>query len=95
MKHREPLWRTSPLPPSSPAPLLPCTLAPPHLCTENVEHYPDLSGFPDHVHIGEEGDVGPGERLGIVELLDVLTAEMGGEDNGETANSESESAELK
>ncbi len=56
---------------------------------DNVEHYPGLPGFPDHVHVGGERDVRLGERLGIVQLLDVLTAEMG-EDSGETTSSKSE-----
>jgi len=43
---------------------------------DNVEHYPDLPNFPHHVHVGREGDVEPGERLSIVQLLDVLAGEI-------------------
>ncbi len=40
---------------------------------DNVEHYPDLANFPHHVHVGEEKNVEPGERLSIIQLLDLLT----------------------
>jgi len=43
---------------------------------DNVEHYPDLPGFPHHVHVGKEENVKPGERLSIVELLDALAGEI-------------------
>jgi len=43
---------------------------------DNVEHYPDLPNFPHHVHVGREENVEPGERLSIVQLLDVLTSEI-------------------
>jgi len=43
---------------------------------DNVEHYPDLPNFPHHVHIGGEKNVEPGERLSIVQLLDVLAGEI-------------------
>ncbi len=43
---------------------------------DNVEHFPDLSNFPDHVHIGKEENVEPGESLSIIQLLDVLADEI-------------------
>jgi len=43
---------------------------------DNVEHYPDLPNFPHHVHVGREENVEPGERLSIVQLLDVLAGEI-------------------
>jgi len=43
---------------------------------DNVEHYPDLPNFPHHVHIGGEKNVEPGERLSIIQLLDVLAGEI-------------------
>lgn len=43
---------------------------------DNVEHYPDLPNFPHHVHIGGEKHVEPGERLNIVQLLNVLAGEF-------------------
>ncbi len=39
---------------------------------DNVEHYPDLPNFPHHVHVGGEKNVEPGERLSIIQLLDML-----------------------
>ena len=39
---------------------------------DNVEHFPDLSSFPDHIHIEEDGNVEPGENLNIIQLLNVL-----------------------
>jgi len=43
---------------------------------DNVEHYPDLPNFPHHVHVGREENVEPGERLSIIQLLDILADEM-------------------
>lgn len=43
---------------------------------DNVEHYPDLPNFPHHVHVGKEENVESGERLSIIQLLDVLTSEI-------------------
>jgi Family of unknown function (DUF6516) len=43
---------------------------------DNVENYPDLSNFPDHIHIGKEENVEPGESLSIIQLLDVLAGEI-------------------
>ena len=43
---------------------------------DNVEHFPDLSNFPDHIHIGKEENVEPGESLSIIQLLDVLAGEI-------------------
>jgi hypothetical protein len=43
----------------------------------NVEHYPDLPNFPHLVHIGGEKNVEPGERLSVIQLLDILAGEMG------------------
>ena len=43
---------------------------------DNVEHYPDLSNFPHHVHVGNEENVESGESLNIVQLLDVLAGEI-------------------
>lgn len=42
---------------------------------DNVEHYPDLPGFPHHVHLAD-GRVAPGERLSIQELLVLLASEI-------------------
>lgn len=41
-----------------------------------VEHYPDLPNFPHHVHVGKEENVEPGERLSLIQLLDVLASEI-------------------
>ena len=45
-------------------------------CWDNVEHYPDLPNFPHHVHMGGEKNVEPGERLSIIQLLDMLAGEI-------------------
>jgi len=39
---------------------------------DNVEHYPNLSSFPHHVHL-EDGRVEPGKCLSIMDLLDLLS----------------------
>ena len=41
---------------------------------DNVEHYPDLPGFPHHVHHAD-GRVETGQCLGTLELLDWLERE--------------------
>ncbi len=45
---------------------------------DNAVHYPELPGFPHHVHIGDEKRVEPGSLMGIVDLIDVLEHAMGG-----------------
>ena len=47
-----------------------------HKRWDNVEHYPDLPNFPHHVHVGEGENAEPGERISIIQLLDVLTIEI-------------------
>jgi hypothetical protein len=42
---------------------------------DNVEHYPGLPNFPHHVHTGE-GEVLPGERMSMIQLLDILGQEI-------------------
>lgn len=46
-----------------------------HRRWDNVEHYPNLPGFPHHVHFGD-GRVEPGARLSTLDLLDRLTDEI-------------------
>ena len=43
---------------------------------DNIEHYPGLPNFPHHVHVGGENNVEPGERLSIIQVLDVLAGEI-------------------
>ncbi|MCS7282366.1 MAG: DUF6516 family protein [Anaerolineae bacterium] len=43
---------------------------------DNVGHYPELPNFPYHVHL-EDGEVIPGESMGIIQLLEVLIGEIG------------------
>lgn len=42
---------------------------------DNVEHYPGLPNFPHHIHTGR-GEVLPGERMSIIQLLDILGQEI-------------------
>jgi hypothetical protein len=44
---------------------------------DNVEHFPDLPGFPHHVHKGAESMVEPARPVSIVELVDLLEQELG------------------
>ena len=46
---------------------------------DNVEHFPDLTNFPHHIHVGEESRVEPGRSLSIIELVDVIEQELGGQ----------------
>jgi hypothetical protein len=40
---------------------------------DNAPHYPDLSGFPHHIHRGATGDVTPGLPMDIFVVLDEMT----------------------
>lgn len=42
---------------------------------DNVEHHPELAGFPHHVHLAD-GRIEPGQCLGILDLLNTLTREI-------------------
>jgi hypothetical protein len=39
---------------------------------DNAEHFPDLTNFPHHIHVGDENNVIPGMLLSITELIDLL-----------------------
>lgn len=39
---------------------------------DNAPHYPDLDGFPHHVHDGDEQNVQPGEPLTLLTWLSLL-----------------------
>lgn len=43
---------------------------------DNVEHFPNLTNFPHHVHVGEESQVEPGKALSIIELVDTIEQEL-------------------
>jgi len=43
---------------------------------DNAEHFPDLTSFPHHIHVGSETNVIPGTVMGITELIDLLEAEL-------------------
>ncbi len=55
---------------------------------DNVEHFPHLPGFPDHVHVGDERNVVSGERLNMLRLLDILEKETHTGDIPEDAGAE-------
>jgi hypothetical protein len=42
---------------------------------DNVEHFPELPGFPHHIHIGDEPPV-PGRKMSIIEIIDLLESEL-------------------
>ena len=39
---------------------------------DNTPHFPDLPGFPDHMHDGGTGDVTPGQPMSIFTVLDAI-----------------------
>ena len=43
---------------------------------DNAEHFPNLSRFPHHVHIGREDNVKPFKPLSIFDLLDIIEGEI-------------------
>ncbi len=43
---------------------------------DNVEHFPDQSNFPHHVHVGEESRIEPGRLPGIIEVIEIIADEF-------------------
>ena len=43
---------------------------------DNVEHFPGLANFPHHVHILEESNVYPSQIRSIIEIIDIIAAEL-------------------
>ena len=39
---------------------------------DNTPHFPDLPGFPDHMHGGATGQVTPGQPMNIFTVLDAI-----------------------
>jgi hypothetical protein len=39
---------------------------------DNTPHFPDLPGFPDHIHDGATGEVTPGQLMSIFTVLDAI-----------------------
>jgi hypothetical protein len=39
---------------------------------DNTPHFPDLSGFPHHIHHGAGGEVTPGRSMSIFAVLDEI-----------------------
>ena len=39
---------------------------------DNTPHFPELSGFPDHIHDGATGQVTPGQPMSIFTVLDAI-----------------------
>ena len=44
--------------------------------SDNAEHFPSLSGFPDHVHIGGEENVVPSNPIRIIDIIDIIEHEL-------------------
>jgi hypothetical protein len=42
---------------------------------DNVGHFPDISSYPHHVHIGTEDNVFASESLNIIELIEIVVRE--------------------
>jgi hypothetical protein len=40
---------------------------------DNTPHFPDLPGFPDHIHDSATGQVTPGQPMSIFTVLDEIT----------------------
>ena len=43
---------------------------------DNAEHFPSLSGLPDHVHIGGEENVVPSNPIRIIDIIDIIEHEL-------------------
>lgn len=43
---------------------------------DNVRHYPQLPGFPHHIHDGDEKNVLPGEPMNRFKVMDQIAARL-------------------
>lgn len=43
---------------------------------DNAHHYPDLSGFPHHIHDGDEKNVLPGEPMNLFKVPDFIAVRL-------------------
>ena len=43
---------------------------------DNTPHFPELEGFPHHVHDGATGRVSPSQPMSIFRVLDILAEEL-------------------
>ncbi|MDJ1181609.1 toxin-antitoxin system TumE family protein [Roseofilum casamattae] len=43
---------------------------------DSVKHFPDLSNFPHHIHLGSETNVEPGQSRNILEFIDFMESEL-------------------
>lgn len=43
---------------------------------DNVKHFPDLTNFPHHVHIGDELTVKPSKLRNIIEIISLIEKEI-------------------
>lgn len=43
---------------------------------DNVRHYPNLPGYPHHLHDGDEKNVLPGEPMTLFKVLDFIAARL-------------------
>ncbi len=43
---------------------------------DNTPRYPDLPGFPDHMHDGATGEVTPGQPMSILAVLDAIAGRI-------------------
>jgi hypothetical protein len=43
---------------------------------DSVKHFPGLSNFPHHIHIGSESNVEPGISRNILEFIEMMESEL-------------------
>lgn len=43
---------------------------------DNVNHFPNLPGYPHHVHVGSEDNVFPSKPLGIIDVIRIIEKEI-------------------
>ena len=43
---------------------------------DNAPHFPELPQFPDHIHLGDEQQVAPGQALSILGLIDLIEQKL-------------------
>ncbi len=57
---------------------------------DNVPHFPHISSYPHHVHVGHESNVFASEPISITDLIEIIEREVGASSLAEQSISEQE-----
>lgn len=49
---------------------------------DNSKHFPELTNFPNHIHLGSDCQVIAGTVLNVIEMIDLIASELKSDDKG-------------